>query len=76
MPYKVSRGAMTLTEKGLVMVGGYNDDLKKASNLMFILDRNSMQWAETKMSLKVGKQYPLVFTIPQQQLTKCGMCFN
>ena len=72
MLYKLSKGAMTLTEKGLVLVGGYNDDLKKPSNLIFLLDRNSMQWTEPIMSLKVGKQYPLVFTIPQQ-LTKCGM---
>ena len=53
MPFKLSQASMVTspTGRGVVVIGGWNENSKKYSTSLFELDGRSMEWVKLKQKL-------------------------
>ena len=53
MPFKLSQASMVTspTGRGVVIIGGWNENSKKYSTSLFELDGRSMEWVKLKQKL-------------------------
>ena len=74
LPYNVSKAAMITNPEGngLILVGGWNANIGKPSNIILELKNNESTWEKLKATLHFGRQYPLIIPISKKQ-SKCGM---
>ncbi len=62
----------TPTEKGVILVGGYNDSHRRTSNLLLELTGRclaSLRWNITELRMKFQRSYHVALTIPDHLTT-------
>ena len=74
MPFKLSQASMVTspTGRGVVIIGGWNENSKKYSTSLFELDGRSMEWVKLKQ--KLGSYSSHLVTNPEFLLV-CN-CFS
>lgn len=72
LPFRVSKSAMASNYdgNGVILVGGWNYDAGKESDVM--LEYKLDKWRTLDDTLRFGRQYPLALSLPFE-LTSCGM---
>lgn len=73
LPFRVSKSAIlpSSDNKILFMIGGWNDNIKKVSNVVLQYSLITGNWTTSNISLHYGRQYPLAFYAPLQH-SSCG----
>ena len=72
LPYKL-RGAAMVTSpsnKGVVVIGGYNHNEYKYSNSLLELNSNYMKWVQLEQTLQYARSNHVAFPIPDD-FTNC-----
>ena len=74
LPHKLRDAMMipTPTEKGVILVGGYNDSHRRTSNLLLELNGRclaSLRWNITELRMKFQRSYHVALTIPDHLTT-------
>ena len=61
----------SLNGDGLILVGGWNANIGKPSNVILELKNNGSDWEKSNSALYFGRQYPLILPISKKH-SKCG----
>jgi len=66
LPFKLSQASMVTspTGRGVVIIGGWNENSKKYSTSLFELDGRTMEWVKLKQKLEHGRVGHISFPIP------------
>ena len=75
MPYNLSKSSMISSKEGqgIIVMGGWNSNIKSVSHYMFELEIKESKLIWTKLDLKLGKGllYPLAFNVPIHSTDCC-----
>ena len=68
LPFKLSESAMVPSPsgRGLVVIGGWNDNEGKDSNVLLELKGSSMEWVPLKQTLEYARDEHVAIPIPDE----------